>query len=78
MGGFLEKSTKKLLLGYFIYSLYVFACYTVLPSFVRLLIGKRIMLRTWKESFPFVKAVLFLVVICWIYVETKKKKQLNQ
>ena len=70
----LEKYIKHLLIGYFIYSVYVVLCYIFIPSVTLFLLGKSIPIETLIQNLSFVKALIFIFVLVKIYFNNKKGK----
>lgn len=74
MKGNLEKYIKYLLIGYFIYSVYVVLCYIFIPSATLFLLGMPIPTETLIQNLSFVKALIFILVLVKIYFNNKKGK----
>lgn len=70
-----ENYVKDLLLGYFLYSIYVLLCYAAIPNFTLFLVGKSFPTERLVESFSLVKAIIFTVIIGKIYIKNKKRKK---
>ncbi|MGL9966568.1 hypothetical protein IGK25_002726 [Enterococcus sp. DIV1614a] len=75
MDKFFENYVKDLLLGYFLYSIYVLLCYTFIPMFTLFLVGKSYPTERLVESFSLVKAIIFIVIIGKIYIKNRKRKK---
>lgn len=74
MKGKLEKCIKYLIIGYFIYSVYVVLCYLFIPHITRFLFGNPISTETLIQNLSFVQALIFIFVLVKFYFNNKKGK----